>query len=112
MDNLEIINTILRSMKKIILLFCSLLFISFSAQKQDKNYNNILNSKSIYEINAFLRDAHPDDPRRNVMKPKVMQLMKDYIETAPPGDRKVKQMQDWLALLKRKPSTKITFERH
>lgn len=110
MDNLEIINTILHSMKKIILLFCSLLFITFSAQKQDKNYNDILKSKSIYEINAFLRDAHPDDPRRNVMKPKVMQLMKDYIETAPSGDRKVKQMQDWLAMLKRKSSTKITFE--
>ena len=97
-------------MKKLFLLFTTLLFVCFSAQKQSKDYSNILKSKSIYEINAFLRDAHPDDPRRSVLKPKVMELMKDYIKNAPPGDQKVRQMQDWLAMLKRKASTKITFD--
>lgn len=97
-------------MKKLILLFTTLLFICFSAQKKGKDYSNILRSKNIYEINAFLRDAHPDDPRRSVLKPKVMDLMKEYIKNAPPGDQKVRQMQDWLAMLKRKPSTKITFD--
>ncbi|AYN01185.1 DUF6759 domain-containing protein [Chryseobacterium sp. 3008163] len=97
-------------MKKLFLLFTTLLFVCLSAQKQGKDYSNILKSKSIYEINAFLRDAHPDDPRRSVLKPKVMELMKDYIKNAPPGDQKVRQMQDWLAILKRKASTKITFD--
>ena len=97
-------------MKKFFLLFTTLLFVCLSAQKQGKDYSNILKSKSIYEINAFLRDAHPDDPRRSVLKPKVMELMKDYIKNAPPGDQKVRQMQDWLAMLKRKASTKITFD--
>lgn len=97
-------------MKKLLLLLNILFFISFSAQQKGKDYSNILKSKSIYEINAFLRDAHPDDPRRSVLKPKVMALMTDYIKNAPPGDTKVRQMQDWLALLKRKSSTKITFE--
>ncbi|UFH33836.1 hypothetical protein LNP04_09090 [Chryseobacterium sp. C-71] len=97
-------------MKKLFLLFTTLLFVCLSAQKQGKDYSNILKSKSIYEINAFLRDAHPDDPRRSVLKPKVMELMKDYIKNAPPGDQKVRQMQDWLAMLKRKSSTKITFD--
>lgn len=97
-------------MKKFLIILTSCLFVCFSAQKKGKDYNNILKSKSIYEINAFLRDAHPDDPRRSVMKPKVMELMKDYIKNAPPGDTKVRQMQDWLAMLKRKSSTKITFD--
>lgn len=97
-------------MKKFILLFSTLMFVCFSAQKKGKDYSNILKSKNIYEINAFLRDAHPDDPRRSVLKPKVMEMMKDYIKDAPPGDTKVRQMQDWLARLKRGPSTKITFE--
>jgi len=97
-------------MKKLILIFCTLMSICFFAQTKGKDYSNILKSKNIYEINAFLRDAHPDDPRRSVMKPKVMELMKEYIKNAAPNDQKVKQIQDWLAMLKRKPSTKITFD--
>ena len=96
-------------MKKFFLTFSTLFCIALSAQKKNKDYSDILRSKSIFEINAFLRDAHPDDPRRSVMKPKVMDMMKDYIKHAPQGDQKVKQMQDWLATLKRKPSTKIDF---
>lgn len=97
-------------MKKLLLLFTVLSCLCLSAQRKGKDYSDILKSKSIYEINAFLRDAHPDDPRRSVLKPKVMELMKDYIKNAPPGDQKVRQMQDWLAMLKRKASTKISFD--
>lgn len=97
-------------MKKLLIFFCTLLSVSIFCQQKGKDYSNILKSKSIYEINAFLRDAHPDDPRRSVLKPKVMDMMKEYIKTAPPGDQKVKQIQEWLAMLKRKPSTKITFD--
>lgn len=80
------------------------------AQRKTKDYSNIMRSTNIYEINAFLRDAHPDDPRRSVLKPKVMKLMKEYIREAKEGDQKVKQMQEMLALLRSRPSTKITFE--
>lgn len=97
-------------MKKIFLIFSAIFFVNFSAQKKGKDYSEILKSKNIYEINAFLRDAHPDDPRRSVLKPRVMEMMKDYIKNAKPGDTKVKKMQDWLAMLKRRPSTKISFE--
>lgn len=98
-------------MKKLLLLFSTMLLIgTLSAQKQGKDYSNILKSKSIYEINAFLRDAHPDDPRRSVLKPRVMEMMREYIKNAHPADQKVKQMQEWLALLKRRASTKISFD--
>ncbi|GAA4167067.1 hypothetical protein GCM10022217_41860 [Chryseobacterium ginsenosidimutans] len=97
-------------MKKLLLFFSAILFINLSAQSKGKDYSEILKSKSIYEINAFLRDAHPDDPRRSVLKPRVMDMMKEYIKNAKPGDQKVRQMQDWLAMLKRRPSTKISFD--
>ncbi|AYZ14003.1 DUF6759 domain-containing protein [Chryseobacterium arthrosphaerae] len=97
-------------MKKILLLLASVLFFSLSAQKRGKDYSNILKSNNIYEINAFLRDAHPDDPRRSVLKPRVMEMMKEYIKNAHPADQKVKDMQEMLALLRRRPSTKITFD--
>jgi hypothetical protein len=85
-------------------------FFTVSAQKKGKDYSNILKSNNIYEINAFLRDAHPDDPRRSVLKPRVMEMMKEYIKNAHPADQKVKDMQEMLAMLKRRPSTKITFD--
>ncbi|WPO82416.1 DUF6759 domain-containing protein [Chryseobacterium sp. JJR-5R] len=97
-------------MKKLLLFFSAFLFMNLSAQSTGKDYHNILKSKNIYEINAFLRDAHPDDPRRSVLKPRVMEMMKEYIKDAKPGDTKVRQMQDWLAMLKRRSSTKISFD--
>ncbi|CAM3041593.1 hypothetical protein DRF59_11980 [Chryseobacterium flavum] len=97
-------------MKKIFLLLSSVLFFTVSAQKKGKDYSNILKSKNIYEINAFLRDAHPDDPRRSVLKPRVMEMMVEYIKNAHPEDQKVKDMQEMLALLRRRPSTKISFD--
>ena len=98
--------SILRKLVFILFIFHTLPYFS---QRQGKDYSNILKSKNIYEINAFLRDAHPDDPRRTVLKPKVMGMMNEYIKNAAPGDQKVRQMQDWLATLKRKPSTKFDF---
>ncbi|WP_238555542.1 hypothetical protein [Chryseobacterium sp. P1-3] len=67
-------------MKKILLLLGSILFFNLSAQKKGKDYSEIMKSNNIYEINAFLRDAHPDDPRRSVLKPRVMEMMKEYIK--------------------------------
>ncbi|MBO9692342.1 DUF6759 domain-containing protein [Chryseobacterium sp.] len=97
-------------MKKVFLLLGCMFFFTVSAQKRGKDYSNILKSNSIYEINAFLRDAHPDDPRRSVLKPRVMEMMKEYIKNAHPADQKVKDMQEMLAMLRRRPSTKITFD--
>lgn len=93
-------------------LFLLILFSSglLFGQSKGKDYRDILKSKNIYEINAFLRDAHPDDPRRSVLKPRVMAMMQEYIQEAEPGDRKVREMQENLARLKRGPSTKISFE--
>jgi hypothetical protein len=39
-----------------------------------------------------------------------MEMMKEYIKNAHPADQKVKDMQEMLALLRRRPSTKITFD--
>ncbi len=99
-----------QTMKKLFFIILSTVFVSLSAQNRNKDYKNILQSKNIYEINAFLRDAHPDDPRRSVLRPKVLGMMKEYIKNAEGSDRKVKEMQEMLAILSRRASTKITFE--
>ncbi|WP_326981163.1 DUF6759 domain-containing protein [Chryseobacterium sp. MYb264] len=39
-----------------------------------KKFNKILTSASIPEIEEFLRLAHPDDPRRTVLRPKLTAL--------------------------------------
>ncbi len=97
-------------MRALLFFFGLFFFSTFPAQSKMKDYKNILKSTNIYEINAFLRDAHPDDPRRSVLKPKVMQMMKNYIEKAHPADQRVKEMQEMIAMLKRRPSTKIGFD--
>ena len=88
---------------------CTISLLSAQNMKM-KDYRDILTSRNIYEINAFLRDAHPDDPRRAVLKPKVMKMMREYIQNAHPADQRVKELQEMLALLKRRPSTKISFD--
>lgn len=92
------------------ILFGLMLFCTLPAQRKMKDYGNIMKSTSIYEIDAFLRDAHPDDPRRSILKPRLMNLLKDYVKDAHPEDQRVKEMQEKLALLKRRPSTKISFD--
>ncbi len=44
-----------------------------TAQVQNKS-QNILESKNISEIEEFLKTAHPDDPKRSVLKSKVIAL--------------------------------------
>jgi len=39
-----------------------------------------------------------------------MKMMQEYIQNAHPADQRVKEMQEMLALLKRRPSTKISFD--
>ena len=45
--------------------------LSMSAQNNKKD---ILKSTNISEIESFLKTAHPDDPRRNILKSKVLKL--------------------------------------
>lgn len=97
-------------MRKILFILGLLSCIVINAQSRKKDYTNIIKSTNIYEINAFLRDAHPNDPRRNVLKTKVMGMMDEYIKNAMPFDQRVPQMQEMLALLKRGPSTKVSYE--
>lgn len=82
----------------------------FSAQKKMKDYSRIMRSTSIYEIDAFLKTAHPDDPKRLILKPRLVKLLKDYIQNAHPADQRVAKFQEMIALLQRGPSTKIGFE--
>lgn len=110
LNNGFINKLILGLMKRTLLILSLFALTSVSAQKRMKDYSNILKSKNIYEINAFLRDAHPDDPKRSILKPRVMDMMKEYIKNALPGDQRVKEMQEMLALLKKRPSTKLTFD--
>ena len=56
-------------MKKIAFIFLIILSGVVSAQKKD-----ILKSQNIGEIEHFLKTAHPEDPRRIVLKPKLAAL--------------------------------------
>lgn len=98
-------------MRKVLFILFAIFFTgNVSAQFRKKNYKYIMKSKSIYEIDAFLRDAHKEDPRRLVLKPRLIKLMKNYIRNAHPADPRIKEMQKKIALLKKNPSTKISFE--
>lgn len=81
-----------------------------SSQQKMKDFSNIMRSTSIYEIDAFLIVAHPDDPRRLVLKPRVIKMMKEYIKKAHPADQRVSEFQEKIALLSRRPSTRISFD--
>lgn len=97
-------------MKQIFIILSLLLFGNINAQQKLKDFKNIMQSNSIYEIDAFLNVAHENDPRRAVLKPRLMGLISDYIKTAHPRDQRIKDLQEKLALLKRRPNTKISFE--
>ena len=98
------------SFKNIFFLLILGSFSTLSAQKKSKDYSNILNSTNIYEIDAYLRDAHPDDPKRSVLKPKLVKMLKEYIKTAHVGDQRVKDFQEKIVLLRKRASTRISFE--
>ena len=97
------------STKKLVFIFL-MIFSLFEAQQKSKDFSHILRSNSIYEIDAYLRVAHPDEPKRSVLKPRLIKLLKEYIQNAHPADQRVKDFQEKLALLRRKPSTRISFE--
>lgn len=95
------------------LLFLLLLIatsVNFSAQQRMKDFSKIMRSTSIYEIDAYLRIAHPDDPKRLILKPRLVAMLKEYIENASPIDSRVPEFQKKIALLRRKPSTRISFD--
>ena len=97
-------------MKKLFYLIALCFFGTFFSQQKIKDYSSIMKSNSIYEIDAFLRDAHPDDPKRFILKPRLIKMLKDYIKTAHPSDQRVKEFQEKIALLRRKSSTRISFD--
>ncbi len=97
-------------MKKIILIICTLFVCSFSAQMKNKDYSKIMKSTSIYELDAFLKDAHPEDPRRTILKPRLIVLIKEYMKNAHPADPRIKELQEKLVLLSTRPNTKISYE--
>lgn len=96
-------------MRKIFFLVLGLSFCNLTAQQKMKDYSGIMKSRNIYEIDAFLRDAHPDDPKRIILKPRLIGLMKDYIKNAAPDDQRVKELQQKIALLRTARSTKISY---
>lgn len=98
------------SFKNIFILLLLFSFSNFSAQQKIKDYSNIMRSTNIYEIDAYLRDAHPDDPKRSVLKPRLVKMLKEYIKNAHPADQRVKDFQEKIALLRKKPSTRISFD--
>lgn len=61
-------------MKKIALCISLMMCIGISAQKKKEKYQDILNTPDIKKIEAFLQTAHPEDPRRTVLKPKLIAL--------------------------------------
>lgn len=95
--------------KKILLLLLFSFLTNFSAQRKSKDFSKIMQSKSIYEIDAFLRIAHPDDPKRLILKPRLIEMIKEYIRTAHPVDSKVPELQQKMAILRTKPSTRISY---
>lgn len=62
-------------MKKITLaILAGSFLIACKANPVENDFRNILESKNITEIEHFLQTSHPDDPRRSVLKPKLIAL--------------------------------------
>ncbi|KFF22709.1 hypothetical protein IW22_00170 [Chryseobacterium sp. JM1] len=57
--------------KTLTILLIFLISGSASAQKKNKE---ILKSTNIHEIEEYLKNAHPEDPKRSVLKPKLIAL--------------------------------------
>lgn len=61
--------------KSSLIILLALILASCSTNANStKDSKNILESKNIEEIEKFLRTSHPDDPRRSVLKPKLIAL--------------------------------------
>lgn len=60
--------------KRSLIIISFMALLSCSAGKIKSDSQNILESKNISEIEKFLKTAHADDPRRTVLKPKLIAL--------------------------------------
>ncbi|KQT31120.1 hypothetical protein ASG22_18985 [Chryseobacterium sp. Leaf405] len=60
--------------KRFLLIVLVTTLISCKSSNIKSNSQNILESKNISEIEKFLKTAHADDPRRTVLKPKLIAL--------------------------------------
>lgn len=60
-------------MKKTLTTLLFLLLIAGTASAQ-KKHKDILKSVNIKEIEEYLKNAHPEDPKRSVLKPKLIAL--------------------------------------
>ncbi len=72
--NLDSLDPPFTLMTNTFLTLALLASLSMSAQNNKKD---ILKSTNIMEIESFLKTAHPDDPRRNILKSKVFKLKND-----------------------------------
>lgn len=61
-------------MNKLFTIITIFMFAFLGAQTKKKNFNNIIKSQDITEITEFLEQAHPDDPRKSVLKKRLIQL--------------------------------------
>lgn len=61
-------------MKKVMLIISMGILVCCSSVQEQNKSQNILESKNISEIEDFLKTAHPDDPKRNVLKSKIIAL--------------------------------------
>lgn len=61
-------------MKKILLVISTTLLVCCNSASVQNHSQNILESKNIAEIEDFLKTAHPDDPKRSVLKSKLIAL--------------------------------------
>ena len=57
--------------------FFTLLIVTSISAAAQKKYSNILNSTNIAEVENFLKEAHPDDSRRMILKHKIVSLKND-----------------------------------
>ncbi|GAB0156867.1 hypothetical protein CHRYSEOSP005_21340 [Chryseobacterium sp. Alg-005] len=60
--------------KNFLLIPLVLLLVSCNTKSNATKNSNILESKNIQEIEKFLKNSHPEDPRRSVLKPKLIAL--------------------------------------
>lgn len=56
------------------LLFLTLMLFNLALSAQKKKSKDIMQSTNIQEIENFLKTAHPEDPRRTALKPKLIAL--------------------------------------
>ncbi len=61
-------------MKKILLIISITILASCNSANVKDGSLNILESKNISEIENFIKTAHPDDPRRSILKSKLIAL--------------------------------------